>query len=443
MECDKLTKLQCNAPCVYVKTKKRGSCKASTQRRKAVHFLQMVCRDSGECLSFGLYLKKIQSFFKFTTFQHVVGKIESIGIPSANGFIRKIKYERNQYTAHAILKSTVSPDADSLVYEYIVGTRFINQVSLRFPCFIHTYGLYFYNSYDQYLDVQYKNLDGKQFLKKALTLQPAIDFKKACVYSQMACILIQNLNNADSVFDVSEDPAFAKYHMVHMLFIVYQALTSLSKVYTHYDLHRQNVLLFRPDAKKTVRYVYHRPGGDISFTCPYVPKLIDYGRSHFNNGKENSKQVYDTICSTQECGRCGEDHGFSMHKTNEFLGISTQRKNESHDLMLIYNLYNHAQYRSDADIMKEFRTSVAYAMFEKMASKLKYNVNIPSSKLGGGTKEDTTLHPKGDIVANVTDAYHELEKIILNPEVMKQNQTTDVVGTFHIYEDRPMEYFKA
>jgi hypothetical protein len=231
------------------------------------------------------------------------------------------------------------------------------------------------------LDVQYKNLDGKQFLKKALTLQPAIDFKKACGYSQMACILIQNLDKADSVFDVSEDPAFAKYHMVHMLFIVYQALTSLSKVYTHYDLHRQNVLLFRPDPKKTVRYVYHRPGGDISFTCPYVPKLIDYGRSHFNNGKENSKQVYDTICSTQECGRCGEDHGFSMHKTNEFLGISTQRKNESHDLMLIYNLYNHAQYRSDADIVKEFRTSVAYAMFEKMASKLKYNVNIPSSKL--------------------------------------------------------------
>lgn len=427
------------------KTKKKGNpCK--THKIRTNH-LQMVCKDSGECLSFGSYTKEIQRFFKFTSFQHVVGALEPIGGQSSNGFIRKINYERDHYTACSVLKSTVSSESDSLVYEYLVGVRFINDMALRFPCFVSTYGLFFYNNYEKYMDIQYKKMaDGKLFLKQSLTLQDDIDFKKACIYSQMATILIQYINHAISAYTASQDATFTKYHMAHVLFIIYQTLASLSKVYTHYDLHIQNVLLFRPHPNKTIRYTYHLSDGSIlTFYCPYVPKIIDYGRSYFNNGKENSKQIYDKICLLQECGKCGEKHGFSMHKPQEFLGISSQRKNESHDLMLWYNLHRNVQTNYPKSSLKEFRASTSYRLLEKVGKRIQYNVGIPLSRIGTGTREDTTLHPKGDIVANVTDACQELTKIVLHPTVVEENQpSTMVLGTFHIYEDgKNMEYFKV
>ena len=215
-------------------------------------------------------------------------------------------------------------------------------------------------------------------------------------------------------------------------------------MYTHYDLHTKNVLLFRPDPSKTIQYNYHTKDGIITFKCPYVPKIIDYGRCFFNNGTETSKHIYDKLCSIKECGKCGAKYGFTYHSPTEFLAISIQKKNESHDLLLLYKMLQGLPYSKTS--MAQYRKSISCRMLEKMGPKILYNVDIPESKQGLGTKENTTLHPKGDIIANVTDVYQELKKIITNPKVIQQNNMiqpdTMIAGTFNIYEDgRPMEYF--
>ena len=116
--------------------------------------LQKECIDSNVCMGFGEHRQKIINYFdKFTKFNFVDNSsIKMLGTPSVNGFIIEIKYTRHKslvysgYSAYTILKSAREPNSDNLAYEYIVG-KFINKhCAARFPCFLQTYGLYYYDS---------------------------------------------------------------------------------------------------------------------------------------------------------------------------------------------------------------------------------------------------------------------------------------------------------
>lgn len=480
MNCKQLPETQCKLPdCVYVNTQKRKFCRKAVNTRKkrdsvkpsavkpvkpsavkpTAKFLQMVCETSGECLSFGSHVHEIQTFFKgFTDFKYATGTINKLGENSNNGFIREIKYERNKYAAYAVLKSTNSPSRDNIAYEYHVGNKFINHIIHQFPCFVHTYGLFYYKSYLEYYKIQHKSpLDNaKSFLTNALIPEMTTDYKKACTQSQLACVLIQHLHNTKSFYaKMEEDESFIRMHMTHSLFIVYHALALLSKSFTHYDLHQDNVLLFRPHKTKTIQYIYHqKDGSTVTFKCPYIPKIIDYGRCYVNNQHIDSKNVYDTLCAIPECGYCGDEFGFTFMHPVEYLSISIQKKNESHDLKLIHNLHKNVPLFNTKYSAKHYRSSESYKKLEKMVSKVQYGKSLtmygqPADPKyeDEGTKEDTTLHPKGDIVANVTDAYHELLKIVKHAKVIEENNNQQpdalVAGTLHIYDDgRPMEYIK-
>ena len=478
MDCKQLPETQCKLPhCVYVNTQKRKFCRKASNTRKTTlvkpvtppvkpspvkvtaKFLQMVCETSGECLSFGSHVHEIHTFFNgFTNFKYAKGAITKLGENSNNGFIREIKYERDKYNAYAVLKSTNHPSRDNIAYEYHVGSKFINQIIHRFPCFVHTYGLFYYKSHLEYYSIQHRApvSDAKAFLTNALIPELKTDYKKACTHAQLACVLIQHLHNTQSVFvKMEEDESFIRMHMTHVLFIVYHALSAVSKVFTHYDLHQDNVLLFQPHKTKTIQYIYHQQDGStVEFKCPYIPKIIDYGRCYVNNQHINSKDIYETLCKIPECGYCGDDFGFTFMDPEEYLSISIQKKNESHDLRLIHNLHKAVPLFHPKIPMTRMR-SESYKRLEKMLSKVQYGKSLtmygkPASRKyeDQGTKEDTTLHPKGDIVANVTDAYHELLKIVKNSKVKEENQRLQpdalVAGILHIYDDgRPMEYFKV
>ena len=66
-----------------------------------------------------------------------------------------------------------------------------------------------------------------------------------------------------------------------------------------------------PIKNKFIQYHYHYKDNTIlTFNSPYIPKIIDYGRSYFDNGNVSSKSIYDKICNTAECDTCGSDYGF-------------------------------------------------------------------------------------------------------------------------------------
>jgi len=482
--CKHLPQVQCRLPkCSYVNTQKRKYCRKANNTKKVVRkvvkeptsamkrsatkkivrfikqsrpFLQLVCEGSSQCLSLGRHTNEIQKFFgNFANFEYVGGRFKKIGRVSGNGFVREIQYVRDGYVAYAILKSNTSMDednipSDNLAYEYLVGTKFINLMNKQYPCFLSTYGLLYYKDEKAYTTIRDdidSIYDTREFLQNSLELQTTIDYKKACLQSQYLTVLIQHIHNSITFFDALRDGGdFIKHHMTHVLFIIYHTLANLSKVFTHYDLHTMNVLLLRPYPNKTIQYIYHLKGGTLEFKCPYIPKIIDYGRCFFDSGPVNSKQIYDKVCAVPECGRCGDDYGFTLLSPTRYWGISSQQKNESHDLRLMYQLdvimpyVNHGK-----STLAQYKKFASFRQVYKMLTRVKYGVNMDEDNKTNGTVEDTTLHPKGDVVANVTDAYRALQKIVTHKKVIEENNKLDTVaGILHVYEDgRHMEFFRV
>lgn len=433
-----------------IKKKEKGSharAKIGEFLKRTGKILQIVCSNTGECLNFGKKMDEITNLFKgFTGFEYAVDPLTPIGKPSANGFIKEIKFVRNNYISYAVLKSSLTPTADNLVYEYLVGIKFINRVMKRFPCFVQTYGLYFYKTELDHSNMLYNIYNNTAQLNN-LELQTNINYVKACQQSKFASILIQHINSAKPISDYmnSYNPT-VKHHFVHVLFIIYHTLFSLKTTFTHYDLHDENVLLFQPNPGKYIHYKYHLANNTvIEFYCPYIPKIIDYGRSFFNNGNLNSKKIYDKICATKECKGCGDDVGFTWLDPSPYFGISSQKKNESHDIRLLHMIHTKLK-----KITTTKPTNHNFTELSVMVNKVVYGVGIPDKdEKPYGTIENTTLHPNRSRVGNITDAYEYLKGIITHPDSIAENNQllndpNDKYGTFHIYEDgRTMEFISV
>ena len=415
--------------------------------QKSGKFLQTICSDSGVCLAFGRKSEEITDFFKgFTDFAHAVSPIKKIGNPSANGFVKEIEYLKQGYKSHAILKSSQKPKADNLVYEYLVGNKLINRHVKQFPCFVQTYGLYFYadeSKWEKMKSVMPLEKEELTHLKK----QDAINYSKACEKSKYAAILIQHLNDAKALINhisTMSYTRFMKNDLLYMLFIVYHALSSLSKQFTHYDLHPGNVLLYEPVKGKYIEYVYHHVDGTVTtFKSPYIPKIIDYGRSFFDNGNVNSKKIHKKICETKECNpNCGKYYGFEwLNPTNDVF-VSSE-KNESHDLRLLQYLKRDVHELGEMNNKPKEHTFIET---EKIINKVVYGVGINKKYVDFGTKENMTLDNKNKKIYNVHGACSELKKAVEMKSISLENSNNynDVenkLGILHVYDDgRPMVY---
>ena len=139
-----------------ISSRKRGNCRKRFVKGGAADLTipenlrehMLICPISGECMALGNKRDEIIDFFQFTDFDYATN-ITPIGSKSGNGFAKEIKYERGErgkrdkYSSYAVLKSSIDETKDNLVYEYEVG-MFVNKLCKRFPCFLQTYGLYYY-----------------------------------------------------------------------------------------------------------------------------------------------------------------------------------------------------------------------------------------------------------------------------------------------------------
>ena len=159
--------------------RKKASVIISNFIEKSDLFLKTICSDSGMCIALGKKTDDINSYFKgFVNFEYALSPIKKIGQVSANGFIKEIAYEKAGYKSFAILKSEQNIHADNLVYEYAVGKNFINIVNKLYPCFVETYGLYFYHDNDSWTIMKGTGPVHKGILK-SLIKQHTVDYKKA------------------------------------------------------------------------------------------------------------------------------------------------------------------------------------------------------------------------------------------------------------------------
>jgi hypothetical protein len=216
----------------------------------------------------------------------------------------------------------------------------------------------------------------------------------------------------------------------------------LTDVFTHYDLHTDNVLIYEPIKGSFIHYHYHLVNGTvISFKSKYIAKIIDYGRSFFNDVENttitgSSLKIHKKICTIKECNpNCGNDVGYEwlqayrQNPADDYY-ISSITVNHSHDLRLIV-------------IIKKFLLTMPKSTdknvlnLQKLMKKLKYVDRL-------GTPSNKNPNDKNGIY-NSTGVCVALQEIIVMPDVEASNETVyagmNKIGDLHMYMDgRPISF---
>ena len=457
----KMNKTNCNFTRKYKKSEAASMIRRFVNRNPVKirrEFLRTICSNSGQCLALGKESKKIRDYFEgFTEFHYLESPVKRIGAVSSNGFVNELKYNRGGYVSYAILKSSANSRADNLMYEYVVG-RFINLMCERFPCFLETYGSYYYKDDSYWRAMSERKVNDKQFLKKSLKLEHNrnMNFGKACENSKHVAILIQHIKNVNTKstqsiegFLQNSTPEYIVSELPHLLYQIYFPLAMLMNVFTHYDLHQNNILLYELDAGKYIDFHYHLSNNEIiSFKSKYIVKIIDYGRSYFYQTKTmNSEVIYKNLCKWKQCGpNCGSDFGFNwfsgiLEEDNYF--IDTSQPNISHDLRLLSDI------RLDGTAGSLPVRNVHEKKINYFFRSLVYKSKFPSIDNDGdivsyyGTAPLQNGYPHR--IHTVNDAFTGLTDILKITELQidhDSNYLGDLkIGDLHIYqENKPMEF---
>jgi hypothetical protein len=420
--------------------------KRTTHKRRA-RFLSAICSDSGFCYALGKFRAEISNFFNdFINFDYVVSPIVAIGEPSANGFVKSVRYERLGYTANAVLKSSMKASADNLAYEYMVG-MYLNKMGNKFPCFVQTYGLYYYKTHDAWLHANGTSRMRANVLKKSLELHTyKRDLEKAigddvCSSSRYAAILIQHFPNVrtlgDYMYKMSEDGSdwcnFTLKELIYILYQIYMPLSVMGKTFTHYDLHDNNVLLYEPTPGKYVQYHYHTATETVKFKSQFIVKIIDYGRSFYkDNDVKNvsSTDVLKQTCFLDDCNDgedCGDRSGFAyltnmLEPSTHYM--SSSENNPSADLRLLH-LVNKSfdEYGVNAgqgECGPAELEEEAYGFVEMILERINFGLGLQPGQRKYGTKP----MPKSgmpDAINNVIDA----------EDILRYAISADVLAAFN------------
>jgi len=421
-------------------------------KQRKVNYLNMICSDSNVCISFGKQTDMIKSLFDgFTNFDYSNKNLKLLN-SGANGFVYEMEYKKNGYIAHVAFKSYIynAIDAelasDNLAYEYLVG-KYINSIAQKHTCFLETYGLFKYINENAYIFFKNEgdNIPGKT-LNNQITRMSETDtqfYNNICEHYKHLCILTQYVKGKTLgyyLWDMVASPEFPdifKYDLLYILYQIYMPLSQLINKFTHYDLHQDNVMLYKPSEDGYLEYHYHLPDNKTTiFRSQYLVKLLDYGRSYYNEGaNNNSSVVYDKICHTITCNpQCGVDKGFAR------LGIDRQRKhrvkavnlisrkpNKSYDLWLLDTIQGLILSHRDLDLLKDVEG----------LDLLCYMIEFDN----GIEKESEVMK-----INNVLDAFKSLNDIVNTESNITKNRErySDVkkkIGELHIYTDgRDVEY---
>ena len=239
-----------------------------------------LCADSGVCISFG------KPLFKYKDFAYAVSnqKIQE-------GVL--IQYKKNNIYSHALLKFYQD---HNLAYEYVAG-QFLHKLSKQSPLFLETYGVYVYP------DLEEKKRIETSTVPLETSLLPITPNKGPviCGTPDRVCLLMQHLQDAKPLTHYVRDPHFFIHDALYVFYSIYFTLSMLRKVFTHYGLTCQKVMLYKPSKQGYIDYHYHLPKEIVQFRSPYLVKLKDYGGCFF----KGCKAYHDTLCQQSRCqGAC-------------------------------------------------------------------------------------------------------------------------------------------
>jgi hypothetical protein len=232
--------------------------------------------------------------------------------------------------------------------------QYINKQSLRFPCFVETYHwLTYKGGTDLAWWIKNKNLEqlfydsNQSFVEASTNKHQRLDctdnkkdkgdkrvcsdvellFSWSCIHAQYLAITIQYIKGAKRLDDMLKIDGFIDNDLINVLYQIYMPLSTIANEFTHYDLHKGNVVIYEPKKGYYIDYTYIlNDETKVKFKSRYIAKIIDYGRSFFDDPTNqdatgSSKSIKKIICenvlysksfdrATKTYLFCGENHGY-------------------------------------------------------------------------------------------------------------------------------------
>ena len=193
-------------------------------------------------------------------------------------------------------------DPDPLQYEYIVQLT-LNELRSFIPNFPLAYGFfncpsYMYDKifYNQYLLYEVNPQSVSKF-KQILVDQIQIN-NKLCnndkKLAQAPAIIMENIIPATPLYEMSDKSNAGQMLMYYIQVLLALQVAQDKYKFTHYDLHSKNVLMQDVSFSTSVfKQIYKNSNTNIFFNyiihnksymvpSQYIPKIIDFGRSHIN-----------------------------------------------------------------------------------------------------------------------------------------------------------------
>lgn len=166
-----------------------------------------------------------------------------------------------------LLKAPLNLDSDNMSYEYYVGS-ILNELRIQnIPCFALTYGRFAINLSDSDILSTFDNKSVSHVIYEYIR-----NGNKTFTLYDYISILKENINTKEIQTNL--------INILMMLLIsLYMGQTKFN--FTHYDLHLNNILLYKLD--NITEYQVDINGDIFKIILEYFPYIIDFGRSHINN----------------------------------------------------------------------------------------------------------------------------------------------------------------
>ena len=278
----------------------------------------------------------------------IVTSSDVILVNNRNTIMRRVIYttkdisEHIQYQMYGIIKHNLRV-VDNLFYEYLAGVCCLNRLTRKFPIFIYTNGIYVTDrEFVKKLRVK-AEISGDDIISH-LTSMDINSYEDACIKYKKLCLGVQYCPNMTLLSNVDSIPNY-KLELGIILFQIYFALSQCRHIFTHYDLHDDNVGVIHLPKNTCIKYIYefidyNDTPRRVTFTSRYIVKLFDYGRSYFSGMFPNGTYITSDIIlrNVHMIRTCipTEKYGFDLRFPKYFINQSIV--NNSHDLRLLYML---------------------------------------------------------------------------------------------------------
>ena len=336
----------------------------STKNRSNVlhkidHLLSFCPTSLNDCVSTGdnNMIHDIFKIFQFFNSTDNITKIEKLSSSTgANSFVYKIL--RQNDINNSIVTFLKTPkrvkgreNTDSLLYEYFVGDH-LNSFT-RTPNLVKTVNLLYIDNNDYFEEINFVGALTVPILTQSFDpinqKPPNFFFDKLesiileTMYANNSINLLSKLQkNNNGVYDLK----FYETDLWKILLQLFAFLHIHQYVFTHYDLHLNNIMLIQIPNKK-MKFVYGKePYDAISFESNYLVKIIDYGRVYLRKHTDMFRNTMKDIevKNLKAFSFLVNQQNRKNYETYHYRYITSYKRNKSYDLQsLVYirDFYNH------------------------------------------------------------------------------------------------------